>query len=74
LEQTREIDGNNKDKVVLSRHFSEFHGNVNKPHEAYTVTFVEQPNYLSSDFCEDKWYHKLNAQIIIQNMILPRVR
>jgi len=51
-----EIDENNKDKVALSGHFSEFHGNVNKPqiHEAYTVTFVEQPNSLSLDFCEDK--------------------
>jgi len=71
-----EIDENNKDKMALSRHFSESHGNVNKPpiHEAYTVTFVEEPNSLSLDFCEDKWYHKLNAQINIKNMILPRVR
>jgi len=60
----------------LSRLFSEFHGNVNKPpiNEAYIVTFVEEPNSLSLDFCEDKWYHKLNAQITIQNTILPRVR
>ena len=50
--------------------------NVNKPpiREAYIVTFVEEPNSLSLDFCEDKWYHKLNAQITIQNTILPRVR
>jgi len=40
----------------------------------YIVTFVEEPNSLYLDFCEDKWYHKLNAQINIQNMILPRVR
>jgi len=62
--------------VALSRLFSEFHGNVNKPpiHEAYIVTFVEEPNSLSLDFCEDKWYHKRNAQINIQNMILPRIR
>jgi len=35
-------------------------GEVNKPpiHEAYTVTFVEEPNSLSLDFCEDKWYQK----------------
>jgi len=71
-----EIDENNKDKLVLSSRFSEFHGNVNKLsiHEADTVTFVEQPNALSLNFCEDKWYHKLNAQINIQNMILPHVR
>jgi len=42
-------------------------------HEAYTVTFVEEPNSLSLDFCEDKWYHRLNPQFNIQNMILPRV-
>jgi len=71
-----EIDENNKDKVALLRHFSEFHSDVNRPpiHETYTVTFVEEPNSLSLDFCEDKWYHKLNAQINIQNKILPRVR
>jgi len=51
-------------------------GNLNKPlmHEAYTVTFVEQPNFHSFIISEDKWCHKLNAQINIQNMILPRVR
>jgi len=75
----REIDESNKDKVTLLRHFSESHGDVNKPpmHEAYTVTFVEEPNSLSLErfhFCENKWYHKINAQINIQNMILPRVR
>jgi len=66
-----EIDENNEDNVTLSLHFADVHGNLNKPpiHEAYTVTFVEQPNSLSLDFCEDKWCHKLNAQIIIQNMI-----
>jgi len=70
-----EIDEYNKDKVALLRYFSEFHGDVNRPqiHEAYTVTFAEEPNSLSLDFCEDKCYHKLNAQINIQNMILPRV-
>jgi len=71
-----ELDENNKDKVALLRHFSEFHSDVNRPpiHDAYTVTFVEEPNSLSLDICEDKWYHKLNAQINIQNMTLPRGR
>jgi len=71
-----EIDEYNKDKVALLRHFSESHGNVNKQpiHEAYIATFVEEPNSRSLDFCEDKWYHKLNAEIDIQNRILPRVR
>jgi len=71
-----EFDENNKHKVALLRHFSESHGDVSKPpiHEAYTVTFVEEPNSPSLDFCEDKWHHRLNAQINIQNMILLRVR
>jgi len=68
-----EIDKNDKDKVALSWHYSVFHGNVNKPsiHEAYTVTFVEQPNFHSLSIFEDKWYHKPDAQVNIQNMILP---
>ena len=68
-----EIDENNKDKVALLRHFSEFHDDVNRPPTPYSVTFVEEPNSLL-DFCEDKWHHKLKAQINIQKMILPRVR
>ena len=37
----------------------------------YTVTFVKQPSCHSLDFCENKWYHLIDAQINIQNMILP---
>ena len=53
-----EIDENNKDKAALLRQFSEFHGDINKPptHGVYIITFVEEPNSLSSHFCEDKWY------------------
>ena len=56
--------------MALLQHFSESQGDMSKPlmHEAYTVTFVEEPNSFSLDFCEDMWYHKLNAQINIQNM------
>jgi len=63
-----DIDENNKDEVALSRHFSEFHGNVNKPpiHEAYSVTFVEQSNSLSLDFCEDKWYQNVTQNLIFK--------
>ena len=71
-----EFDENNKDKVALLRRFSESHGDVSKPpiHEAYTVIFVEEPNSPSLEICEDKWYHRLDAQINIQNLILPRER
>ena len=70
-----EIDGITKISGLVTA-LSELHGDVNRApiHEAYTITFVEEPNSLSLDFCEDKLYHKLNAQINIQNMILPHIR
>jgi len=64
--------------MTLSLHYSENHGTINKPplHEAYTVTFVEQPRCHSLDICENKWYHYhlIDAQIAIQNMILLHVK
>ena len=65
-----------KDQMALSRHCSKNHGTINKPplHEAYTVTFFEQPSCHSLDICENKWYHLIDAQINIQNMILPHVK
>ena len=52
-----------KGQMALSRHYSE-----------NTVTFVEQPSCHSLDICENKWYHLIDAQINIQNMILPHVK
>ena len=45
-----------KNQMALSRHYSDNHGTINKPplHEAYTVTFVEQPSCHSLDICENK--------------------
>jgi len=65
-----------KDEIALSPHYSVLHSIVNKPpiHEACTAAFTEQPSFHSLDKCEDKWYHQLDAQINIQNMILPRVK
>jgi len=62
------IDENNKDKVALSRHFSEFHGNVNKPpiHEAYIVTSVEEPNSLSLEFCEKSGITNLTHKLTLK--------
>ena len=59
--------------MALSRHYALFHGNVNKPpaHEAYIVTFVEQPNFHPLNICEDKEYNQLEAQINIHSMIHP---
>ena len=54
---------NEKDEVALSRHYSMFHGTVNKLSipEAYTVTFIQRTNFPSLNICEDKWYHQLNT-------------
>jgi len=62
--------------MALSRHYSENHSTINKPslHEAYTVTFVEQPSCHTLDICENKWYHLIDAQINVQNMILAHVK
>jgi len=62
--------------MALCRHYSVTHGNGNKPalHEAYTVTFVEKPGFHSRDTCENKWYHKLNATMSIQSMIVPHAK
>ena len=38
------------------------------------ISFVEQPSCHSLDICENKWYHLLDTQINIQNMILPHVK
>ena len=65
-----------KDQMALSRHYWKSHSTINKPplHEAYTVNLVEQPSSHSLDICENKWYHQLDAQINILNMILPHVK
>ena len=56
--------------MALSRHYSENHGKQ----AINTVTFVEQPRCHSLDICENKWCHLIDAQINIQNMILPHVK
>ena len=45
-----------QDQMALSLHYSENHGTINKPplHEAYSVTFVEQPSYHSLDILSMK--------------------
>jgi len=62
--------------MALSQHYSENHSTINKPplYEVYTVAFAEQPSCHSLDICENKWYHLIDAQINIQNMILPHVK
>ena len=62
--------------MVLSRHTAVFHGILNKPpiDDSYTATFLEPPSFYSVDTCDDKWFNKLNAQINIQSVMLPRVK
>jgi len=50
----------------------QFH-DINKT-PACTATFVKKNSFHSLDNCEDKWFNKLNAQINIHGMILPRVK
>jgi len=71
-----ETINNNQEDLKQKICYSENHGTINKPplHEAYTVTFIEQPSCHSLDICENKWYHLIDAQINIQNMILPHVK
>ena len=62
-----------KDQMALSRHYSENHGTINKPplHEAYTVTFVEQPSCHSLDICENKWYHLITRKSTFRTWSSP---
>ena len=64
-------DKNKEVDLFLLWYYAFFHGNVNKPpiHEAYIVTFVEQPNFRSLNICEDKWYNQIDAQINIHSMV-----
>jgi len=58
-----------KDQMASSRHCSVLYSIVNKPpaHEALHSYFCRTSfHFLYS--CEDKWYHKLDAKIHIQNM------
>jgi len=52
------------------------HGILNKPpvYDSYTVTPCRTTQFYSLDTCENYWLSKLNAQINIQSMILPRVK
>jgi len=36
-----------------------------------TVGFVEQKSFHSPDTCEDECYHKLDAKINIQSVMIP---
>jgi len=54
------------DQMVLARHYSVFHGIINKPsiYEALAITFVKHP-FFTLDTCKDKWYDKRNVRIKI---------
>jgi len=61
------------DKVALLKHFYKYHDLTQKPpiSQCFEVTFVEQTkaNYLEE--CEDKWFHKIDAEIIIKKWFYP---
>jgi len=72
---TNQIIRKTATKQPLSRHYSMFHGAINKPpvYEVYTIVFVEQLSFHSLDTCQDKCFHKLNAPII-DSIFLPRAK
>jgi len=55
-------------RELITKHNSESESNVQH------FQFVEQPSCHSLDICENKWYHLIDAQINIPNMILPHVK
>ena len=65
-----------KGEMVLSQHYSVFHGNVNKPpiHEAYTVTFVEQSNFHSLNVCEDLVLVSQSVSNALAEVWLPSIQ
>jgi len=55
------------DQMTLSRHYSLFHGIINKlpVHEAYSVALVEQTSFYSLNTYEDKLINHINANHVI---------
>ena len=68
----------NNDKSALLRHYANCHTqNFNtKPtiSDCFSVIFVEEPKLSHLDWCEDKWYNKLEADININKLLLPRFK
>ena len=56
---------NNNDKSALLRHYANYHTqNFNTKltiSDCFSVIFVEEPKLSHLDWCEDKWYNKLEA-------------
>ena len=68
----------NNDKAALLKHYANYHEEilVNKPCicHCFRVIFVEQPNKRYLDWCEDRWFSKLDAKININKVILPKIK
>ena len=68
----------NNDKSALLRHNANCHTqNFNtKPtiSDCFSVIFVEEPKLSHLDWCEDKWYNELEADININKLLLPRFK
>ena len=72
------IDVNDQsDKYALARHYKEKHKNLRVLptfEEAYELNFLEQPLAGKIREAEDKWSHKLGANINVQKMVTAKVR
>ena len=68
----------NNDKAGLLKHYTNYHKGilVHKPciSDCFKVIFVEQPNKRNLDWCENRWFSKLNAKIYINKVILPKIK
>ena len=68
----------NNDKAALLKHYANYNEEilVDKPciSDCFWVIFVEQPNKRNLDWCEDRWFSKLDAKININTVILPKIK
>jgi len=64
--------------VALIKHYYKDHINIikTKPKlsDCFQVIFIEEPNPKLSDWAEDNWLNKTNAELNLNKMILPRIK
>ena len=81
LQNAKTVICNMSDKLKINflyvgLHTDRIGTNLNKPciSDGFSVIFVEQPNKRNLDWCEDRWFSKLDAKININKVILPKIK
>ena len=68
----------NNDKAALLKHYANYHEEtlVKEPciSNCLRVILVGQPKKRNLDWCEDRWFSKLDAKININKIILPKIK